>query len=143
VTRDEPRDDGSDAVQLEQRRARRGEGVADAALGGGDVAVETTDIGQQFEGYTPAFDARGRLGVGAVQQPGGLLSAETAGRATGDELPQRHMQPTGRLGAQRDQIVVAVNHHPDHRGVILPSADSTAQLRSVPSGPAQANNRGT
>jgi hypothetical protein len=29
------------------------------------------------------------------------------------------MQPTGRLGPQGDQIVVAVDHHPDHRGVIL------------------------
>jgi hypothetical protein len=29
------------------------------------------------------------------------------------------MQPTGRLGAQGNQTVVAVDHHPDHRGVIL------------------------
>jgi hypothetical protein len=37
VAQDEPGDDGADTVQLEQRRARRGDGVADAALGGGDV----------------------------------------------------------------------------------------------------------
>jgi hypothetical protein len=109
VTQDEPGDDRADTVQLEQRRSRRGDGVGDAALCGGDVAVETTDIGHKLEGEPPAFDRSRPLGAGAAQQPGGPLRPETAGRAAGDELTQRHMQPTGRLGAQRDQIV-AVPH---------------------------------
>jgi hypothetical protein len=165
-------------------------------------AHQTTDIGQQLEGEPPAFDRSRPLRAGAAQQPGGPLGPETAGRAAGDELSQGHMQPTGRLGAQRDQVVVAVDHHPDHRGVVLhphrpepavpqpgdgggqrvvrvvptclgraqqpdprgqcgghvddvltrcdellgqqlpsPAADSTAQLRSGPSGSAQANSR--
>jgi hypothetical protein len=119
VAQDEPRDDRSDTVQLGQRRARRGDGVSDAALGGGDVAIETTEIGQQLECESLAFDPRGPVGVDAAQQLRGPIGSETAGRAAGDELSQRHMQPTGRLGTQRDQIVVAVDQHPDHRGVVL------------------------
>jgi hypothetical protein len=49
VAQDEPRDDRADPVQLKQRRARRDDGVPEAALGGGDVSVETTDVGQQLQ----------------------------------------------------------------------------------------------
>jgi hypothetical protein len=66
-----------------------------------------------------AFDARGPLRVDAAQQLGGPLRPKPAGRAAGDELSQRHMQPTGGRGAQRHPIVVAVDHHPGHRGVVL------------------------
>ena len=79
VTQDEPRDDRADTVQLEQRRARRGDGVTDAALGGGDVPVETTDVGQQLQGETLAFDPSSTLGVDAAQQLGSAVSPETAG----------------------------------------------------------------
>jgi hypothetical protein len=110
VAQDEPGDDGADTVQLEQRRARCGDGVTDAALGGGDVAVEATDVGHKLQGEAFAFDPGSTRGAYAAQQPGGPIRPETAGRAAGDELSQRHMQPTSRLGTQRDQIVVAVDH---------------------------------
>jgi hypothetical protein len=48
VAQDEPCDDRADTMELQQRRARRGDGVADAALGGCDVAVEATEVGQQL-----------------------------------------------------------------------------------------------
>jgi hypothetical protein len=79
VTKDEPRDDRADTVQLEQGRARRGDGVSDAALGAGDVSIETTDIGQQLKGEPLALDPRSPLRVDAAQQPGGPFSPETAG----------------------------------------------------------------
>ena len=69
VTQNEPRDDGADAVQLEQRCARRGDGVADATLGSGDVAVETTDVGQQLESETLALNRSSPLGEPAGRDP--------------------------------------------------------------------------
>jgi hypothetical protein len=91
VTQDEPGDDRADTVQLEQRRARSGDGVADAALGGGDGPVEATDIGHKLQGETLAFDPRGPVRADAAQQLRGPLRPETAGRAAGDELSQPHV----------------------------------------------------
>jgi hypothetical protein len=79
VAQDEPRDDRADTVQLEQRRGRRGDGVADAALGGGDVAVETTEVGQQVEGESLAFDPSSALGADAVEQLRGPVSPRDGG----------------------------------------------------------------
>jgi hypothetical protein len=56
VTEDEPRDNRADAVELEQGRARLGDGIGDPAPGGGDLAIEATHIGQQLAGEALALD---------------------------------------------------------------------------------------
>jgi hypothetical protein len=58
VTEDEPRDDGPDAVELEQGRPRLGDGIGDPAPGGGDLAIEATHIGEQLAGEALAAQSR-------------------------------------------------------------------------------------
>jgi hypothetical protein len=100
------------------------------APGGGAVAVQTTDGGQQLEGKTLAFDSGGLLRADAEQLRGrsaprwrGALPAMSSRSAT-------RMQPTGSLGTQCHQIVVAVDHHPDHGGVISRRTARSPQCRN-------------
>jgi hypothetical protein len=49
------------------------------------------------------FDGGGTVRADTAQQRGGTLSGEPSWPSTSDELPQRHVQPAGGLGAQRGE----------------------------------------
>ena len=67
-----------------------------------------------------AFDLdRARRADAAQQRRGAIGRQTTTLRSARDELTQHDMQPARGLGAQRDQLVVAIREQPQHRGVVL------------------------
>jgi hypothetical protein len=119
VTEDEPRDDGPHPVELEQGRARLGNGIGDPTPGGGDVAIETTHVGQLLAGQALALDLGDPHRADRAHQLGGPIGRQAPGGAARDELTQGGMKPAGRLGAETGEVVVAIHQHPDHRAVLI------------------------
>ena len=119
VTEDEPGHDRADAVNVEQRGACGRDGVGDVDSGGDDVMVEAADVGEELAGETLAFDGRHSVGAHTAQELGGSSCGQAPGCATGDEFSQRDVEPARRLGAQRSEVVVAVDAHTDNGAVVV------------------------
>ena len=120
VAEDDRGDDRADAVELAQRCARGDGGDADAISDRVQFCIDAAKIGEMFVSQSLAFCGDEIIAnVDALEELGPVSCTDPQRSTTSGELAQHHMQPTRRLGAQRDQVMVTIGEQPQDRRMTI------------------------